>query len=380
MRRIAARFDTNLLDAALALAMLVLVEIDTWLGSSMPGPPAANAVFMAVSALGLAWRRTRPLAMVLAVIGGLLAQTLLFGAAEAPSGLPMVVIATYSAASYAKRPWLPLLIIGLAVAVHDLMDTQILSIGDGLYDAAVCLLAALFGFATKRRATQLVRAELELRRQTAFAEAAAAEERGRIARELHDIISHGLGIVVVQAGAATQMLDRDPERVRTALDVIRRTGLDAIEEMGRMLGLMRGEAPVGRSPEPSLRDLPTLLERARAGGLDVDLETIGQARPLPAPIELSAYRLIQEGLTNALKHAPDKRAALRLEYDEAWLRLRLSNPASGRSGPGSGRGIPGMRERVSVFGGRFRSGLGADGRWVLAIELPLTRTAAAAPS
>jgi signal transduction histidine kinase len=380
MRRIAARFDTSLLDCALALTMLVLVEIDTWLGDSMDGPVWANAVFMAVSALGLAWRRTRPLAMVLAVIGGLLAQTLLFGAAEAPSGLPMVVIATYSAASYARRPWLPLLIIAFALAVHDLLDPQILTVGDLLYDTAVCLLAALFGFATKRRATQLVRAELELQRQTASAEAAAEQERGRIARELHDIISHGLGIVVVQAGAAAEMLDRDPERVRSALDVIRRTGLDAIEEMGRMLGLMRGEVAVGRSPEPSLRDLPTLLERARAGGLEVDVETVGLARPLPAPIELSAYRLIQEGLTNALKHAPDQRAALRLEYDEAWLRLRLSNPASGRSGPGSGRGIPGMRERVSVFGGQFRAGLAADGRWVLAIELPLTRTVAAASS
>lgn len=379
MRRIAARFDTNLLDAALALAMLVLVEIDTWLGDSMLGPHWANALFMAVSALGLAWRRTRPLTMVLAVIGGLLAQTLLFGAAEAPSGLPMVVIATYSAASYARRPWLPLLAVALGVTVHDVLDPRILTPVDALYDAAVCLLAALFGFATKRRATQLVRTELELRRQTEFAETAAAEERGRIARELHDIISHGLGIVVVQAGAATQMLDRDPERVRTALDVIRRTGLDAIEEMGRMLGLMRGEAAAGRSPEPSLRDLPTLLERARAGGLDVGLETIGEVRPLPAPIELSAYRLIQEGLTNALKHAPDQRAALRVEYDEAWLRLRLSNPASGRSGPGSGRGIPGMRERVSVFGGRFSAGP-ADGRWVLAIELPLGRTAAAVSS
>jgi signal transduction histidine kinase len=380
MRRIAARFDTSLLDCALALTMLVLVEIDTWLGDSMDGPVWANAVFMAVSALGLAWRRTRPLAMVLAVIGGLLAQTLLFGAAEAPSGLPMVVIATYSAASYARRPWLPLLIIAFALAVHDLLDPQILTVGDLLYDTAVCLLAALFGFATKRRATQLVRAELELQRQTASAEAAAEQERGRIARELHDIISHGLGIVVVQAGAAAEMLDRDPERVRSALDVIRRTGLDAIEEMGRMLGLMRGEVAVGRSPEPSLRDLPTLLERARGGGLEVDVETVGLARPLPAPIELSAYRLIQEGLTNALKHAPDQRAALRLEYDEAWLRLRLSNPASGRSGPGSGRGIPGMRERVSVFGGQFRAGLAADGRWVLAIELPLTRTVAAASS
>jgi signal transduction histidine kinase len=294
----------------------------------------------------------------------------------------MVVIATYSAASYARRPWVPLLAILAGIVVHDALDPHVQTVGDHAYDLTVCTLAALFGLATKRRATQLVATELALererQRQAEVAEQAAAEERGRIARELHDIVSHGLGIVVLQAGAAAQVLDREPERARAALDVIRRTGLEAIEEMGHMLGLLRGEPGASRSPEPSLRDLPLLLERARAGGLAVEVDTVGEPRSLPAPIELSAYRLIQEGLTNALKHATDKTARLCLEYGEEWLRLRLSNPTSGGSGPGGGRGLPGMRERVSVFGGRFRAGPAPAGQWVLEIDLPVSRPIARA--
>ncbi|HWU21315.1 MAG TPA: histidine kinase [Nocardioides sp.] len=377
MGRIAARLDTNLPDCALALAMLVLGQLDSWLGSTMYGPRWANACFMVLVALALVWRRTHPLRMTVVMLGSLLAQTFMFGAAEEPSGLIIIVIATYSAASYAERPWLPLLIVAVGLGIHDAMDPTITNLSDRSYDFAVCALAALFGFATKRRATRLVKTELELererQRQAEVAEAATAEERARIARELHDIISHGLGIVVLQAGAAEQVLDRDPVRVRTALGVIRRTGLDAIDEMGRMLGLMRGEPEASRSPEPSLRDLPTLLDRARAGGLAVELETLGEPRSLPAPIELSAYRLIQEGLTNALKHASPKRAVLCVEYAEELLRVRLTNPAAERSGPGSGRGLPGMRERVSVFGGTFHAGPTRTGDWELAIDLPGAR-------
>jgi len=379
MDRIVTRLNTNLLDCALAFAMLALTELDTWLGHSMQGPRWANAVFMGISAAGLVWRRTAPTVMTLMVIGGLLAQTLLFGAVEAPTGLPMVVIAAYSAASYDRTAWRPLSVIALGLTVHDILDPQVKDVSDGLYDFMVCTLAALFGFATKRRAEHLAATELELereqRRQLEVAEAAVGEERARIARELHDIISHGLGIVVLQAGAAEQILDRDIAQVRTALGVIRRTGLDAIDEMGRMLGLMRGDVAISRSPEPSLRDLGALVERARAGGLDVEFASLGEARPLPAPIDLSAYRLVQEGLTNALKHASDKRAMLRVEYAEDCLRLRISNAASGRSGPGSGRGLPGMRERVSVFGGTFSAGPVAGGQWQLAVDLPLARPA-----
>jgi signal transduction histidine kinase len=264
------------------------------------------------------------------------------------------------------------------MAVHDALDPHIQTIADRVYDLMVCTMAALFGLATKRRAYKLVATELELRReherQAHIAETAAAIERARIARELHDIISHGLGIVVLQAGAAEQVLNRDPERVRVALGVIRQTGLDAIDEMSRLLGLLRAEPGSSRSPEPSLGDLPSLLDRVRAAGLDVTFEPLGDPRPLPAPIDVSAYRIIQEGLTNALRHARGSQAILRVEYAQDWVHLTLRNALGHDDGPGSGRGLPGMRERVNVFGGTFHAGPTDTGQWELAADLPLART------
>jgi signal transduction histidine kinase len=167
------------------------------------------------------------------------------------------------------------------------------------------------------------------------------------------------------------VLVRDREEVRASLGVIRQTGLVAIDEMSRLLGLLRGESGASRSPEPSLADLPGLLDRARAAGLHVELDTVGDRRPIPAPIDLSAYRIIQEGLTNALRHARGSKAHLRLEYAEAWLHITLRNSPGHDDGPGGGRGLPGMRERASVFGGSFHAGPTAEGECELAVGLPL---------
>jgi signal transduction histidine kinase len=378
VKRFLARWDTSAGDAGLALAVLVLGQLDTWFGDGTVGPHWANAIFMGIMATALAWRRSHPWGTTLAVLGaGILGQTLLLGASEAPTGLLMVVIVSYSVASYADRPWPSLGLILLAMVVHDSLDPNVQTLGDRTYDLTVCFLAVLLGLVTKRRAHQLFVTELELRheqeRLAQVAESAAAAERARIARELHDIISHGLGIVVLQAGAAEQVLDRDPERVRTALGVIRQTGLVAIDEMSRLLGLLRGESGTSRSPEPSLADLPGLLDRARAAGLEVELDTVGEPRPVPAPIDLSAYRIIQEGLTNALRHARGSRAHLRVEYAEEWLRVILRNSPGQDEGPGGGQGLPGMRERASVFGGSFHAGRTPTGEWELAVELPLAR-------
>lgn len=378
MNRFLARWGLSPGDCALAFAIFCLAQVDTWFGSGTRGPHWVNALFVAIMAMALAWRRTRPLEVTIVVVGvGILGQTLLVGASEAPTELLIAVILSYSVASYANRAWAPLLLIVIALGVHDTLDPNVQTIADRAYDLMVCAMAALFGLATKRRAYKLVATELELRqeheRQAHIAETAAATERARIARELHDIISHGLGIVVLQAGAAEQILDRDPERVRSALGVIRQTGLDAIDEMSRLLGLLRGEPGSSRSPEPSLGDVPSLLDRARAAGLDVTFEPLGDPRPLPAPIDLSAYRIIQEGLTNALRHARGSKATLRVEYAEDWLHLNLCNTLGHDDGPGGGRGLPGMRERVNVFGGTFHAGPTCTGQWELAADLPLAR-------
>ncbi|GAB3582439.1 sensor histidine kinase [Calidifontibacter terrae] len=377
------RWQTSWGDVALALALLVLAQIDTWFGTQNSGPRWANAVFVTIMATAMAWRCTHPLAATVVLLGvGLLGQAVFLGASDSPTELAMVVVLSYSVASYAARAWPPLVMIVLALAAHDTLDPTIHSLADRTYDLAVCGLAALFGLATKRRAHKLFQTELALRteqeRRAHSANAAAAAERARIARELHDIVSHGLGIVVLQAGAADQMLERDTQQARQALGVIRSTGLEAIEEMSRLLGVLRGETGASRSPQPSLADLPALLDQSRAVGLEVTLQTGGDLRGLPAPIDLSAYRLIQEGLTNARRHARASTGTLRVERTADWLSIALRNPLGPDEGPGGGRGLPGMRERVSIFGGRFSAGPTGTGQWELMVDLPLTQTRARA--
>ena len=199
------------------------------------------------------------------------------------------------------------------------------------------------------------------------------EERRRIARELHDIISHSLGVLVLQAGAAEQVLERDPERAREVLHSIRATGQEAIGEMGTLLGLIRGEAVASREPQPSLADLDRLVAKMREAGLDVGLEIQGERRPLPAALELSAFRIVQEGLTNALKHAGPAHTCVRLRYGDDELEVEVADDGNGNgNGRGNRRGLAGIGERVAVFGGRLDAGPRPDGGWTLRAGFPLT--------
>jgi signal transduction histidine kinase len=231
------------------------------------------------------------------------------------------------------------------------------------------------GFGMRARTTALEQyAEALERNQKLRAEAAANEERRRIARELHDIISHSLGVLVLQAGAAEQVLERDPERAREVLRSIRATGQEAIGEMGMLLGVIRGEAVASREPQPSLSDLEGLVKKMREAGLGVELDIEGERRALPAALELSAFRIVQEGLTNALKHAGHANARVILRYGEAELELEVADDGGGAAnGSGSRRGLAGVGERVAVFGGRLDAGPRPDGGWTLRAGFPLAR-------
>jgi signal transduction histidine kinase len=208
-----------------------------------------------------------------------------------------------------------------------------------------------------------------------LAETAAETERRRIARELHDIVSHGLGVMVLQAGAADQVLDRDPERAHEVLASIRAVGEEAIGQMGTLLGLIRGRGETSLEPQPTLADLQALVARTSEAGLETKLVVQGTHRQLPAGVELSAYRIVQEGLTNALKHASAATTTVTLRYGERSLHVEVADDghAANGNGPGSRRGLAGMAERVAVFGGRLQAGPGTDGGWVLRAEFPVTR-------
>jgi signal transduction histidine kinase len=206
------------------------------------------------------------------------------------------------------------------------------------------------------------------------ARAAVAEERARIARELHDVVGHSVSVMTVQASGVRRLLRPDQEREREALLVVERTGREALAEMRRMVGVLRRpeEAPA-LAPQPSLDHLYRLVEQAREAGLPVDLRIEGEATQLPAGVDLTAYRLVQEGLTNVVKHAQATRAEVLVNYGDGYLEVTVNDNGQGvGNGDGGGHGLVGMRERVSVYGGELDAGPQTGGGYRLRAKLPLT--------
>ena len=211
---------------------------------------------------------------------------------------------------------------------------------------------------------------------------AVAEERGRIARELHDVVAHSVSVMVVQAGAARRSVAGNPDQATAALTQIEATGRQALAEMRRLLGLLRDgqDGTVALTPQPGLAHLDSLLAAAREAGLPVELAVEGEPRQLPAGIDLSAYRIVQEALTNSLKHAGPAQATVRVRYGTKALEVQVAD--DGRGAPpeaadpngraeGDGHGLIGMRERVALFGGLLEVGARPGGGFLVAARLPL---------
>jgi signal transduction histidine kinase len=213
-----------------------------------------------------------------------------------------------------------------------------------------------------------VRVEQE---QAEAARQAVLEERRRIARELHDVVAHSVSVMTVQAGAVRRVLREDQDREREALLAVERTGRDAMAEMRRVVGLLREEgeaAPL--SPQPGLETLSALLGTVRDAGLDVDLVVEGERRALPPGLDLAAFRVVQEALTNALRHARPTRASVMLQFAPDTLRIEVANDGAGGGPIGRGHGSTGMRERVALYGGTVESGP-REGGYLVAATLPI---------
>jgi signal transduction histidine kinase len=208
------------------------------------------------------------------------------------------------------------------------------------------------------------------------ARSAVAEERARIARELHDVVGHSVSVMTVQASAVRRLLKADQEREREALLVVEQTGREALAEMRRLVGVLRRpeEAPA-LAPQPSLEFLDKLVEHVREAGLPVELRVEGEPTQLAPGIDLTAYRLIQEGLTNALKHAEASRAEVVVRYRGDDVELLVLDDGRGAGGSdGGGHGLVGIRERVTVYGGELDAGPRAEGGFALRARLPVTAT------
>jgi len=250
-------------------------------------------------------------------------------------------------------------------------------IGDFFFSNLLFGVVWVVGFALGRKFEEAdearERAARAEREREERARAAVAEERARIARELHDVVGHSVSVMTVQASGVRRLLRPDQEREREALLVVERTGREALAEMRRMVGVLRRpeEAPA-LAPQPSLEHVNRLVEQARDSGLPVELRIDGDAIQLPAGVDLTAYRLVQEGLTNALKHAHATRAEVVVSFGEGHIEVTVTDDGTGvGNGDGGGHGLVGMRERVSVYGGELDAGPQPDGGYRLRAKLPL---------
>jgi signal transduction histidine kinase len=234
----------------------------------------------------------------------------------------------------------------------------------------------LAGFAVRARAGQAAAAEVRAaaaeRERDAAARVAVAEERARIARELHDIVAHAVSVMVLHVGAVRHRLPDGLAEDRDALRGVEQAGRTALAEMRRLLAAMRTEGDaVELMPQPGLDRLAPLVDGMSRAGLPVHLHVEGEPVPLPAAIDLSAYRIVQEGLTNALKHAGASKAEVTLRYRPEELHIEVRDNGAGPSGNGVGYGLVGVRERVKIYGGEMTAGKGAEGGFVLSTRLPI---------
>jgi signal transduction histidine kinase len=372
-----ARFRTTPADALIALALAVVLELEIVLGGE-PGAGAASLVAGLAISVPLAWRRLVPLEVVLvyAVVGplqGLLGGELFTGDPPLAGALAAGAVSFYSLAAYAPdRRATAGLLAGIAgmwagVLASDAVDVQSFVFSAGL----IGLAPWLAGRATRARR---LRSEALERERDQRARAAASEERQRIARELHDVVAHGVVLMVLQAQGARRILDHDRDRAREALEAIEETGQTALAEIRRSLGILRDDrAPAELAPQRSLDDLGALVDEMREVGLQVDLRVRGPRRELRDGVDRSAYRIVQEALTNTIKHAGLVPTHVTVSYEPDSLVLEVADEGGGATGDGAGagQGLAGMRERVRLHGGELDAHPVAGRGFVVRARIPV---------
>jgi signal transduction histidine kinase len=360
-------------DAALAVAaFLATVFLTDGPGDSVVVRPIGEVpipalLAFAVAGAALYWRRRAPLA-VLGVAVAAWAATLGSGYADLGG---VAIIALYSAGRYATADrWAQ---VGVAAAIA-VVSVDILTSpapwGDAVFGSVVMFVAWYVG---RRLRLRQERAAQALREQAAEARRIVIEERARIARELHDVVAHRVSLMTVQAGAAKAVAAEDPEGARRAMAAVEEAGRQALDELRHLLGVLRPEAGLdGLGPQPGLAELPRLVEQIRGAGVDVSLATDGVPAELPARVDLFAYRIVQEALTNVLKHAgPGARTEVRLGSDRSGIVIEVLDDGHGASVlPGAGHGIVGMRERALLLGGTLDARPRPGGGFRVVAHLP----------
>jgi signal transduction histidine kinase len=371
-------------DALLAGLLAVLLLPGIWITPrdvDYRDPDVLAVVLVLAGTLPLAWRRRRTMAALVTVAIAWVSYIAL-GYAEGGSAVP-VLVALYTVAAHCpRRPSLlaaGLTAVGVLVA---LLTTR----GDVTPDAFVGNFvifgtAWILGDNLHHRRVYVTgletRAERLEREREEQAQRAVTAERTRIARELHDVVAHSVSVMVVQAGAARRVLRAEPAKAEEALASVEQAGRQSLNELRRLLGVLRrdDDRSFGRTPQPSIEALGELLNSTRKAGLPVHFTVEGTPRPLPPGVDLSAYRIVQEALTNALKHAGPATAAVHLRYDADDLHVVVTDDGRGSgaiaNGDGDGKGLVGMKERVTMCGGELTAGHLPEGGFAIRARLPL---------
>ena len=338
-----------------------------------PHPPGALAwVLLAAGPVALVARRRHPVPVLWVTVAGTLPWSSATGWAHIS-----FIIAFFVAATAGKRysAWLVLAIcfawtIWLAPLIYGYVNPPVT---DALllagWTVAVAIAAEAYRFRAERVAATRASRQTEQRRRQ-------SEDRLRVARDLHDVIGHNISLINVQASMGLDLIDSQPEQARAALSAIKSASKEALQELRTMLTTLRqddDDAP--RSPAPGLDRLPELIELTRAAGLTVDVAVAGKAPPLPAAVQLAAYRIIQESLTNVARHAGRARVTVRVTYDDTNMNVQIDDDGTAPPGRaaaiGTGSGITGMRERATALGGNLSAGFRRGGGFRVSARLPV---------
>jgi signal transduction histidine kinase len=389
LRRWLGRHDDQLLAALIAFVGLLEIWVVLLTPPGYHGPKLLASAGVIALAAAL-WQRRRAPLMALGVAVGVLTIQWAFarGVAQLPNGsFIAILLAAYTVGAHdSVRRGAAGMVVGSAVFL--IQDGADLEAGYhstrtdiGFFVLFFLAWGAGIGIqALRRRATLLEELTGQLAREREErARLAVLEERARLARELHDVVAHNVTVLAVQAGAARQVLDNDPETAKSTLRSAEESARQALGELRRLLGVLREPAAASgddRRPPPGLHDLRELASHVERAGLAVDLVVDGEPRELSPGLDLSAYRVVQEALTNALKHAQAARATVRLDYRERELELEILDDGCGphANGSSSGHGLAGLREQTALYGGTFEAGAGANGGFRVAAVLPFEAT------
>ncbi len=377
--------DLERIDQLVAVGLLVANGLQVWLGNAIADRPLATVAVVAL-AVAVGVRRRWPLAAVSVVLGFMTARILFgrpFDLANAAGVGVAVVLLFYGLGAFAP-PRRSVWMLGLAVAITSL--NVLTKPGGGIsavfpMEAFAVLLPYALGRtiaarARRERASRDAAERLDSALESS-ARGAAYGERARIARELHDVIAHSVSVMVIQAGGARLVMDGEPARAEESLRSAERAGREALAELRRMLGVLGDEDPHALAPQPGLGDIAPLLADARRSGVWVDLRVDGDPVSVPPALDLCAYRIVQESLTNAIKHAAPAAASVNVRWGEDTLELEISDDGRRSNGRprrgGGGHGIPGMRERVALHSGTVEAGVRPSGGFTVRARLPLVQ-------